>query len=213
MALVDVLRAGEFVAELGIQPGLQRGAGARGRAPGRGRRLPRARGRELSRPRQRVGAGAQRIGRAADGHAGRAAARRSATSSRAAASCPAASSASRTRSSSGRASLSVVVEIVVVTDGDVAGDAAGGPGEDRAAARDRSRCTAKSPMPPAPRDDPAGRMAGTLADPHVAHRGARRRLSRALLPGGGEPLNALNLNIVNLIFLLSASCCTARRRA
>jgi short-chain fatty acids transporter len=28
----------------------------------------------------------------------------------------------------------------------------------------------------------------------------------------GDPLNALNLNILNLAFLLVASCCTRRRR-
>ena len=45
----DVLRDGELVVQLGLQPDLQRGARARGGAPRRRRRLSRARGRELSR--------------------------------------------------------------------------------------------------------------------------------------------------------------------
>ncbi len=90
VALVTFFALVELVVQLGLQPDLQRGARARGRAARRGRRLPRARGGELPRPRQHLGAGAERIGGAADGDARRAAAadprhrRRRAESSRAA---------------------------------------------------------------------------------------------------------------------------------
>ena len=48
----------------------------------------------------------------------------------------------------------------------------------------------------------AGAVARTLAAPDVARRRARRRVSGSLLRRAAEPLNALNLNIVNLSFLL-----------
>ena len=70
----DVLRAGDLVVQLGLQPDLQRRAGEGSRAPRARRRLSRARRGELPRHRQHLGAGAQRIGGAADGHARRAAA-------------------------------------------------------------------------------------------------------------------------------------------
>ena len=61
--------AREFVAELGIQSGVQCRARARDRETRRRRRLPCPGGGQLSRARQRVGAGAQRLGGIADGHA------------------------------------------------------------------------------------------------------------------------------------------------
>ena len=147
----DLLRAGELVAELGLQPGVQRGAGARGRAPRRGGRLPRARGRELSRARQRLGAGPQRLRRAADGHAGRASAGRSATSSPAAASCPAASLPSRHTIFLWQSLRLGRHRDRRRDDGDVAGDAAGGPGKNRAASSASISDEAEVAEPPAPR--------------------------------------------------------------
>ena len=99
-----VLRARDIVVQLGLQPGVQRRARARSGAACDGRRLSRAGGGEHARHRQHLGAGAQRIGGAADGDARARCSRRFATSSRPAASSPAASFHSATRSSSGRAS-------------------------------------------------------------------------------------------------------------
>ncbi len=69
-----VLCDGQLVVQLGLQPDLQRRAGARGRAPRAQRRLSRAGGGELHGARQHLGAGAERIGGTANGHARRPAA-------------------------------------------------------------------------------------------------------------------------------------------
>ena len=74
VALVTFFAMFDVVVQLGLQPDLQRGAGEGGGAARRRRRLPRARGGEHARHRQHLGAGPQRIGGAADGHARRAAA-------------------------------------------------------------------------------------------------------------------------------------------
>ena len=63
----DVRHARGVVVQLGLQPDLRRGARDRGRAAGRRRGLPRARGGERARRRQHLGAGPERIRRAADG--------------------------------------------------------------------------------------------------------------------------------------------------
>ena len=200
----DVLRDGQLVVQLGLLPDLQRGAGARGGAARRGRRLPRARRRELPRPRQHLGAGAQRIGGAADGHARRAAAADPRHRRRTAGIVPGGIIPFRDTIFLWQSLVSVVDRDRRRDAGDVAGDAAGR--RRRKTARDlgidlgdERDCASRRRH----RADPAGRVARALAAAHLALRRARRRrTSSATSCARREPLNAITLNIVNLAFLL-----------
>ena len=210
-----VLRAGELVVQLGLQPDLQRGAGARSGAARRRRGLPRARGGELSRPRQHLGAGAQRIGGAADGDARRVAAADPRHRRRRRRSCRAASSRSATRSFSGKASSRCSIEIVVVT---LVMWLATPPARPRAhrgaisaSTSATTRCADRgrrpAPVPPGAWLEHSPIAAGV-------GRRHRRHLPRALFHArAAEPLNAITLNIVNLVVpAASGFCSTARRR-
>ena len=95
---------GELVVQLGLQPGVQRGAGPRDRAAGPDRRLSRPGRGKRPRHRQHLGPGTERIGSAADGDRRVRCSPRSARSSRAAAPSLAASSRLRPRFSCGKAS-------------------------------------------------------------------------------------------------------------
>ena len=95
--------------------------------------------------------------------------------------------------------------------GDVAGDPAGVSRQDRRGSRDRSRHE-RGLRSGRARHRHARRVARTLPDPHVDHRRSGAAYLVRYFAAAGEPLNALNLNIVNLIFLLVGFLLHGRRR-
>ena len=163
------------------------------------------------RPRQRLGAGALRLGRAADGDARRAAAERCAPSSRRRRGPRRRSIAFSHTIFLWQSLASVAIEIVVVTAGHVAGRADGRARatRPRSASTSARRSTLAADEPPRAH---ARRAPRALAAAHAARRRARRRLPRAHAspaactdahPQHHQPRAAAR----------SAARCTARRRA